>query len=156
MTLRTARLVGAALVLAATSAPAAEYELNDLVLDTPWVRATPPAAEVAGGYVTITNTGDEPARLVGGEAEFAGRVEIHEMAMRDGVMRMRALADGLTIPAGETVALEPGGYHLMLMELTAPLAAGETVRATLRFEPAGAIELPFAVAPLGASRPPAE
>jgi len=156
MTLRTAWLVVAAVVGATAPATAADYELGELVLDTPWVRATPPAAEVAGGYVTITNTGEDAVRLVGGEAAFAERVEIHEMAMHDGVMRMRALADGLAIPAGETVALEPGGYHVMFMELTAPLAAGDTVRATLRFEPAGAIELPFAVAPLGASRPPAE
>jgi hypothetical protein len=156
MTLRTAWLVVAAVVGATAPATAADYELGELVLDTPWVRATPPAAEVAGGYVTITNTGEDAVRLVGGEAAFAARVEIHEMAMRDGVMRMRALADGLAIPAGETVALEPGGYHVMFMELTAPLAAGDTVRATLRFEPKGAIELPFAVAPLGASRPPAE
>jgi hypothetical protein len=156
MTTRFGRLVAAALMLAATPASSGTYELGALVLDTPWVRATPPGAEVAGGYVTITNTGEHAARLVGGEASFAGRVEIHEMTMADGVMRMRPLADGLVVPPGETVPLEPGGYHVMFMELVEPLIAGETVRATLTFADAGAIELPLTVAPMGASEPPVE
>jgi hypothetical protein len=156
MTTRFVRLAAAALMLAATPASSGTYELGALVLDTPWVRATPPGAEVAGGYVTITNTGERAARLVDGEAAFAGRVEIHEMTMADGVMRMRPLADGLIVPPGETVPLEPGGYHVMFMELVEPLVAGETVRATLTFADAGAIELPFTVAPIGASGPPVE
>ena len=156
MTTRFVRLAATALMLAATPASSGTYELGALVLDTPWVRATPPGAEVAGGYVTITNRGERAARLVGGEAAFAGRVEIHEMTMADGVMRMRPLADGLIVPPGETVPLEPGGYHVMFMELVEPLVAGETVRATLTFADAGAIELPFTVAPMGASEPPVE
>ena len=156
MTRHLARLGAAILLLAATPLAAAEYALGDLVLATPWTRATPPGAAVAGGYVTITNRGDVSARLVGGDTDVAGRVEIHEMTMADGVMRMRPLADGLEIPPGATVALEPGGYHVMFMDLAAPLVEGETVRATLRFAEAGAIELPFAVAPIGAAAPPAE
>ena len=147
-------LAAAALLMAATPALADEVGLGALVLEEAWVRATPPAAEVAGGYVTITNTGDGPARLVGGEADFAGRVEIHEMAMADGVMRMRELADGLVVPAGGRVALEPGGYHVMFMDLAEPLVEGETVTATLDFAEAGRVALGFAVAPIGASTPP--
>lgn len=139
--------------LVATAAAAAE-RVGDLVIETPWTRATPPAAAVAAGYLTITNTGDAPDRLLAGTAPFAGRVEIHEMAMDDGVMRMRELAGGLALPPGETVRLEPGGFHVMFMELSAPLEAGETVRATLRFEHAGAVDLAFPVAPLGATTPP--
>lgn len=144
------------LLVASTPLAAATYELGDLVLDTPWTRATPPAAEVAGGYVTITNRGDTVARLVGGEAAAAGRIEIHATTMADGVMRMRPLADGLEIPPGETLVLEPGGYHVMFIDLTGPLVEGETVRATLRFAEAGPIELAFAIAPIGAAEPPAE
>jgi len=147
-------LAAAALLTAATPALPDEVGLGALVLADAWVRATPPAAEVAGGYLTITNTGDTPARLVGGEADFAARVEIHEMTMADGVMRMRELADGLVVPAGERVALEPGGYHVMFMDLAEPLVEGETVTATLRFAEAGRVVLGFAVAPIGASTPP--
>ncbi len=156
MTTRTASLLAATAMLAATAARAEPVEVGPLVLDNPWTRATPPTAEVAGGYVTITNTGATAERLVGGEAPFAGRVEIHEMTMADGVMRMRELARGLAIPAGATVALEPGGYHVMFMDLAAPLAAGERVTATLRFEQAGPVTLTFDVAPIGASEPPAD
>lgn len=141
--------------LVATAASAAE-RVGDLVIDTPWTRATPPAANVAAGYLTITNTGATADRLIGGSAPFAGRVEIHEMAMDDGVMRMRELDRGLAVPPGETVNLEPGGFHVMFMELGEPLAAGTTVRATLRFEQAGAVDLAFPVAPLGATAPPGE
>lgn len=154
MTERPLRFAAAALLMAVTPALGGERELGELVLEDPWVRATPPAAEVAGGYVTITNTGDTPARLVGGEADFAGRVEIHEMAMAEGVMRMRELTDGLVIPAGESVALEPGGYHVMFMDLGEPLRAGESVTATLDFAEAGRAALTFAVAPIGATTPP--
>ncbi len=138
--------------LVATVASAAE-RVGDLVIDTPWTRATPPAANVAAGYLTITNTGATADRLIGGSAPFADRVEIHEMAMDDGVMRMRELDRGLALPPGETVNLEPGGFHVMFMALGEPLAAGTTVRATLRFERAGAVELAFPVAPLGATAP---
>lgn len=152
---RMARLALAVAVLAGT-APAVAAELDALVLESAWARATPPGAAVAAGYLTVTNTGEVPARLVGGDSAAAARIEIHEMAIADGVMRMRELADGLTIPPGETVALEPGGYHLMLMALAEPLVAGQTVAITLRFAEAGTIELPFTIAPLGASEPPAE
>jgi len=76
------------------------------------------------------------------------------MTMADGVMRMRELADGLVVPAGERAVLEPGGYHVMFMDLAEPLVEGETVTATLRFAEAGRVALGFAVAPIGASTPP--
>ena len=72
-------------------------------------------------------------------------MELHELTTIDGVMQMRELVDGLPIPAGETVTLMPGGYHVMLMDLKRPLKQGETVTVTLRFEKAGAVTLPLAV-----------
>lgn len=133
-----------------SSALAHDYKIGSLAIDHPWTRATPGGAKVGGGYMTITNMGGETDRLVAGTADFAGMIEIHEMAMKDGVMRMRRLPAGLEIPPGETVELKPGGYHVMFMQLKAPLVEGDPVTATLTFEKAGSIDLEFAVEPVGA------
>lgn len=92
-------------------------------------------------YMTIANAGDAPIRLVGATTDAAAVVEIHEMAEEDGVMRMRPLTDGLEIPAGGSVALEPGGYHLMMHGLTADLLAGASFELELEFEGADDIEV---------------
>lgn len=117
--------------------------LGDLALEAPYARATLPNAPVGGGFLTITNTGDTPDRLTAVETSVAGRGEIHEMVMKGDVMMMSALPDGLEIPAGETIELKPGGYHLMFMDLKEPLSEGETVTVTLTFETAGTVDLPF-------------
>ena len=122
---------------------------GSLTIEAPWSRATPGGAKVAGGYLKITNTGRETDRLTGGSLPRAGRVEIHEMAVADGVMRMRPLPAGLEIKPGETVELKPGGLHLMFMDLTAGLKSGENVKGTLVFEKAGTVEVTFRVAPAG-------
>ena len=141
--------VGAAIVIVTGPVLAGEYRLGSLTIKEPYARATPPGAAVAGGYMMITNSGSEPDRLVGGSVAFAKKVEIHEMKMEGEVMKMRPLADGLEIPAGGSVALKPGGYHLMFMGLGEPLKAGERHKATLIFEKAGAVELELAVEALG-------
>jgi uncharacterized protein YcnI len=127
------------------------YTAGNLVIEAPWTRATPPGARVAGGYVKITNNGREADRIVGGSLVGAERVEIHEMAMTDGVMRMRQLGQGLEIKPGETVELKPGGYHVMFMGLGSPIAMGAPLRGTLVFEKAGTVSVEFDVAPIGAS-----
>lgn len=151
-----------ALIAAATLAPAVNaHEANDhahmdhghLALMEAWARATPPGAKVGGGYITIHNDGAESDRLIGGSATFAGRVEVHEMKMEGETMKMRPLPDGLTIPGDGEVSLEPGGLHIMFMGLTQPLVEGDTVTVTLDFEKAGPVEVPFHVAPMGASGP---
>jgi periplasmic copper chaperone A len=108
-------------------------------------RATLPNAPVAGGFMAITNTREQDDRLTGATSDIAGRVEVHEMTMENDVMRMRAVEAGLPIPAGETVTLAPGGYHLMFMDLAGPLVEGQTVTVTLQFEQAGEVEVPLAV-----------
>ncbi|MDP3526661.1 MAG: copper chaperone PCu(A)C, partial [Hoeflea sp.] len=90
-------------------------------------------------------TGAEADRLVAGEAPFAERMEIHEMAMDGDVMKMRQLADGLEIPAGGEVVLKPGGYHVMFIGIDSQLKDGEIRKATITFEKAGTIELEFQV-----------
>jgi copper(I)-binding protein len=105
---------------------------------------------VSAGYLRVTNTGEAPDRLVGGSAPFAGRVEIHEMTMQDGMMRMAEIEGGLVIPPGETAVLQPGGNHVMFMDLTDPPQPGEAVTVTLEFAEAGSVPVEMPVSALGA------
>ena len=139
------------LALLATGAQAHDYQIGPIAIDHPWTRATPKNAPVAGGYLKITNTGATPDRLVGGATEVAKRFELHEMKMDDGVMKMRELKDGLEIPAGTTVELKPGSYHIMMMSLSRPLTKGDKVKGSLTFEKAGKVDVEFAVEGIGGS-----
>jgi hypothetical protein len=132
---------------------AASFKAGDLVITAPWVRATPKGAPVAGGYLTITNNGAEPDRLIGGSFAAAGRFEVHDMTMDNGVMRMRPLTDGLEIKPGQTVEFKPGGYHLMFMGLKEQLKAGDTVNGTLQFAKAGTVEVVYRVGAMGGPAP---
>lgn len=143
-----AALFGA--ILLAAPAFAHDFKVGDLQIDHPWARATPGGATVGGGFMKIKNTGKAVDRLVAGSADVAGRVEVHEMAVVDGIMKMRALDKGLEIAPGKTVELKPGGFHVMLMDLKRPLKQGETVKATLVFEKAGSVEVEFQVEAIGA------
>lgn len=144
------RLLAAAVLLAAPSAFAHEYKVGDIEIGHPWTRATPPSARVGGGYLTLTNHGKTADRFVGGSSPASGRVEIHTMEVTDGVMKMRELPDGLVLPPGETVKLEPGGFHLMLIDLKGAISEGNKVPVTLRFEHAGTVDVELAAAALGA------
>lgn len=126
---------------------------GDLMIATPWTRATPPSAKVAGGYLTITNTGKNSDKLLGGSFAGGSRIEVHEMSVADGVMKMRPLNDGLEIKPGATVKLEPGGYHLMLMDLKKPFIKGDKVKAQLQFEKAGKVDIELDVNAVGAAAP---
>jgi copper(I)-binding protein len=139
-----------ALALSAAPAIAQEFKAGDITIDNPWSRATPKGAEVGAGYLTIHNNGAAPDRLTGGTADFAN-VEVHEMSMVGGVMKMRELKDGLVVPAHGAVTLAPSGYHLMFTGLKQPLVKGAVAKATLTFEHAGAIPVEFAVRGVGAS-----
>lgn len=123
------------------------YTLKDLVIEAPWSRETPVGARVAGGFFRITNKGTISDRLVGGSFSRAGRLEVHEMAVVGGVMRMRELGQGLEIKPGQTVELKPGSFHVMFMDLKEGLKAGETVKGSLVFANAGSIEVNYTVAP---------
>src|SRR4030088_2758354 len=137
----------------AAPALAEEVKAGDLVITQAWSRATPGGAKVAGGYLTIENKGSAPDRLIGGSADVAGNVQVHEMAMNNGVMTMRALDKGLAIEPGKTVKLAPGGYHLMLTDLKSPLKQGDKLPVTLEFEKAGKVKLTFDVQGIGAQAP---
>ncbi|MFN0262706.1 copper chaperone PCu(A)C [Tepidamorphus sp. 3E244] len=130
-----------------------EYKLGDLHIDHPWARATPGAAKVGGGYLTVTNNGTEADRLVSGSATFADKVEFHEMKTDGGTMVMRPVEGGIEVPAGETVELKPGGLHVMFMGLSEQLVEGEKRKVTLTFEKAGDVEVEFSVDKIGAKEP---
>jgi copper(I)-binding protein len=134
---------------------AQEVKAGDLVISQAWSRATPGGAKIAGGYLTIENKGTASDRLISGAGDVAGKVEIHEMAMNNGVMTMRPLDKGLPIEPGKTVKLAPGGYHLMLMDLKNPLKQGDKVPLTLKFEKAGDVKLALDVQGVGAQAPAA-
>lgn len=123
---------------------------GDLAIETPWMRATPNGAKVAGGYVRITNTGSQPDTLTGAAIPLAASGSIHSMTMEGGVMRMGIVEGGLVIAPGQTVELKPGGYHLMFEDLKAGPKAGEAMAGSLTFARAGTVAVTFAVAPIGA------
>lgn len=133
----------ALLTLCATLAQAHDYTVGALSIAHPFAYETAPMTRTGGGYMTITNTGDTPDRLVAVAADFP-RVEVHQSLMRDGVAVMEP-APVLEIAPGETVTLAPGGYHVMFMGLDAPLVDGDRFPATLTFEQAGEVAVEFAV-----------
>jgi len=118
-----------------------------------WARGTVAAQKATGVFVQLRSP--DAAKLVAGSTPTAGRVEIHEMRMDGGVMKMREIP-GLELPAGQTVELKPGGYHLMLMDLKQPLKEGETVALSLQIEragkPAETLQLQVPVRALGGHR----
>lgn len=141
-----ATIVVTALPLATS---AHEFKAGDLELKHPWSRETPSGAKVAGGYIVIKNTGSTPDRLISANADISEHAEIHEMAVKDGVMTMRPLSDGLQIPAGGEIVLKPGSYHLMFIGLKQPTKKGESFPGTLTFEKAGKVEVTFSVEAMG-------
>lgn len=142
-------------VLLVQPAAADDYTAGALKIGHPWSRATPKGASIGGGYMKITNTGNTIDHLIGGASDVASRFEIHEMSMDNGVMKMRQITGGLEIKPGQTVELKPGGLHLMLVGLKAPLEKGGDVKATLQFEKAGAVTVDFKIEAIGAPGPDA-
>ena len=139
--------------LAATPSLARDYKIGSIEIVEPWSRATPSTAPSAGGFLTLTNKGDVPDRLIAIESLAAKQTEIHEMKMDGAVMRMRELENGVVLPPGQTIELKPGGYHVMFMGLKAPFVKDQKVSATLVFEKAGRIDIEFQVDALGATQP---
>jgi len=132
---------------------AAEVKAGDLVISQAWTRATPGGAKTGGGYLTIENKGNAPDKLIGASADAAGKIEVHEMSMNNGVMRMRPVEGGLTIDPGKTVKLAPSGLHLMMMDLKTPLKQGDKLPLTLQFEKAGKVAVTLDVQGIGAQAP---
>jgi periplasmic copper chaperone A len=141
--------------LGGSSVRADEVRAGDLVITQEWSRATPGGAKVGGGYLTIENKGATPDRLLGGAADVAAKVQVHQMSMNNGVMTMRPVEGGLVIEPGKTVKLTPGGFHLMLLDLNGPLKQGEKLPITLEFEKAGKVSVVLDIEGIGAMGPAA-
>ncbi|MGA8616184.1 MAG: copper chaperone PCu(A)C [Xanthobacteraceae bacterium] len=139
----------AALIVAASTAAWAQATKSLIVVEEPYARATPAGALSGIVYMTLDNKTGAADRLIGASSNVAMQVQIHEMSVVNGVMQMRQLANGLPVPAGESVALKPGGYHVMLIGLKKPLTAGETFPLTLTFEKAGNISVTVPIKAMG-------
>ncbi len=132
-----------------SAAQAQDFKAGAIEINHPWARATPRGASVAAGYLKLTNTGTTPDRLIGMSVAVSDRVEVHEMATVEGVMKMRPVKDGLEIKPGQSVELKPGGLHLMMLDLKQQLQQGQRVKGTLVFEKAGKVDIEFAVEGIG-------
>ena len=130
-----------ALVAFGTVSQAHQAKVADLVVDHPWARATLGNVPNGAAYMEITNNGTESDRLLGATSENADRVELHTHDMDGEVMRMRKVENGISIPAGETVAFEPGGLHVMMFGLKEKLVAGQATYITLEFEKSGDVDI---------------
>jgi len=117
-------------------------------IEDPWARATPPGAKIGAAYMKIIGTAAD--RLVGASSPAAAKVELHVTEKQGDVMRMRQVK-AYDIPAMGGFELAPGGAHLMLVDLKAPLKEGAKVPLTLRFEKAGEVKVELQVRALGAS-----
>ena len=125
---------------------------RSLTITRLWTNATPPGAPTATGYVTVTNSGTTADRLVGVSSSVAGPGMLHQMTFSNGIASMR-MVDGIDIPPGKTVTLDPNGFHMMFDTLTAPLKTGDQLPVTLTFQKAGKVDAVLQIMPIGSRGP---
>lgn len=140
----------AAMVLAWTAgAMAHDYKIGEIRIDHPWARASAGAGKTGAAYLTLVNGGSAADRLLAVRSDAARKTGLHRSLMADGIMKMQPVKV-IILPPGGTVALKPGGYHVMFMGLEAPFREGEMVALTLVFEKAGEIEIEAMIMKAGA------
>ena len=140
--------IATALSLAVLAGPAlADHvtKVGDISIEHPWSRKSPMGADVAAGFMVITNTGKTDDKLISGTAEIAHMVQIHDMKMDGDVMKMFEIPGGLVIPAGGSVELKPKSKHIMFMHVMKQPDVGATFKGSLTFEKAGTIEIVYDV-----------
>src|SRR5262249_46473504 len=153
-----ALLAGPAVFYAGFFSPAAAaggYDVGSVHISQPWSRATPKGGASGAGDMTLTNNRAAPGEGSGISDDASAQCQIHSMTMEGGVMKMRPVEGGLEIKPGESVMLKPGGNHMMFLSLKHPLEQGGMVKATLKFERAGTIEVEYPVLAIGAPAPDA-
>ncbi len=139
-------LVHLVLAFIVLSALPANVFAGDISIENAWIRTMPAGAKIAAGYLDISNLGNAADVLVSAKVENAARAEIHRMTIDgNGVMRMRAVPEGIEIAPGETVNLAPGALHLMIMGVMEPYAPGGEIEIELTFEVAGTLAAMFVV-----------
>lgn len=125
---------------------------SGVTVTKPWARATPGGAKVGGAFFEVSAAKESGDKLLSVKSPVAGVAELHTHSEVDGVMKMRRV-DDIPVAAGKTVALKPGGLHVMLMELKQPLKEGETIDLTLVFEKAGEVAVKVPVLKVGSAGP---
>jgi copper(I)-binding protein len=138
---------------ATATSMAAHVTVGDLEISGTFARATLPGARSGGAYITITNKGTSADTLVSAASPTAGSISLHSSTMEGSVMKMTDLAHGIDIPAGQTVAMAPNGLHMMFEHLKTPFVEGKTVRVTLTFAKAGAVDIDIPVLGIAAAAP---
>ncbi len=148
----SAAIAAAASVLLSVSAPlqAHDFTAGPITIDHPWARATPGQARNGAVFFTLTTKGDAPDRLLRADSMVAGKVELHTHAQENGVMRMRPV-DAIPVAPGAPTKLQPSGFHVMLLDLKAPLKVGDTFKLDLMFEKAGKATVEVTVDAVGAT-----
>lgn len=139
--------------LLVVNAHAADYDIGAIHISQPWARATPKGASAGAGYMTITNKGAAPDRVSCVSSDASAQCQIHSMTMDGGVMKMRPVEGGLEIKPGETVMLKPSSLHIMFVDLKHPLQQGQTIKATLKFDKAGSVDVEYPIVAIGAPAP---
>ncbi len=143
MTMTRVLAVLALTLAAAGPAAAVETRAKDLTISDAVIRAVPAGINTTAGYLTIANAGARPDKLLSASCACAGKVEVHISHVMDGSAMM--MPGEAPVPAGGKISFAPGGLHLMMMALKAPLSDGSTQAVTLKFQRAGTISVPFAV-----------
>jgi periplasmic copper chaperone A len=147
-------IFSAAMLTSSVGAQMADYDVGSIHITQTWSRATPKGATAGAGYMTITNKGTTPDKVSCVSDDASAQCEIHSMSMEGGVMKMRPVEGGLEIKPDETVTFAPSsGYHVMFRQLKHPLEQGKTVKATLKFDKAGTVDVEYPVLAIGASAP---
>ncbi len=142
-------IIGATvLALVTCVAHAGDARIGAIIIEHARAHATVPGQPVGGGYMTLVNGGGAD-RLVAVSAPVSKSAEMHMMKLKGDVMQMRQV-EAIELPAGKTVALQPGGYHLMFVGLNAPLKVGQSFPMTLKFAKAGEVTVPVTVEAPGA------
>ncbi|MCF7481063.1 copper chaperone PCu(A)C [Vibrio sp. J1-1] len=141
--IKTLAIAFAALVMSPVSF-AHEYEAGQIHIDHPWSREAPPNAPVIGGFLQLNNHGETEDALIAAESPIAGRIELHNHIMEDGVMKMVKVNE-INVPAKGSVALEPGSFHLMIFNPNQMLKEGDRFPMTLTFKNAGKVDVEIAV-----------
>lgn len=139
------RLLPLSLLLAACSGGA-----PDIVVEEAWAAASAPGQRTGAAYLTIANRGDGADRLLAVTSDAAASASLHRSSMEGGIARMRPIADGIAVEAGDRAILRPGGAHVMLTGLERPLGAGEMIALRLRFERSGERQVTAAIRAAGA------
>lgn len=138
-------LAGLGLAMLATPILAQNVSAGPISVSKAWTRQTAPNQSVGGGFLTIRNVGKTDDRLLTASTPLAAEVQIHSMSMDKGVMKMRRVKEGITIPAGKSLELKPGGLHIMFIGLKKPFNLGDKIPVTLKFQRAGTVKVNFDV-----------